>query len=136
MQTSDSTPKGAGFSIVRFPPAARGGHNRGPVLAVGLEDLHTGVRVRLTKRTTMIGSDPGADVRLEAPGIQPFHCAVGMREEGILVVWDLGIDSRALVNGRRYMNAVITGGDLVTVGDMSFRVHVLNATAPRSSLAG
>jgi hypothetical protein len=103
---------------------------------IELEYVQTGSRVRLTKRINVIGSDLAADVRLEAPGIRPFHCAVGMRGEGILAVWDLGIESQTRINGQGCMNALVTQGDLVTVGGMCFRVHVQGADTARASLAG
>ena len=81
-------------------------------------------------------SDPAADVYLESPGIRSFHCAIGMRGKEIPAVWGLSVESRTQINGQRHMGATVAQGDLLTIGGMSFRIHLQVVTAMRSSLAG
>jgi FHA domain-containing protein len=85
--------------------------------------LTNGVRRPLTTPFALVGQAPGCDVRVNAPVVNPLHCAL-VRVPGGLMLRDLQSEAGTLVNGERVTLCTLREGDVVTVGPTEFRVHL------------
>ncbi len=72
-------------------------------------------------RPTIAGSGEGADLRLEGPGIAPRHCAFRPLKSGGLGIESLDPARRVRLNDRPVKAARLKDGDLLEIGDISFR---------------
>ncbi|MFO0968085.1 MAG: FHA domain-containing protein [Gemmataceae bacterium] len=83
---------------------------------------HAGAKRPLTGPVTLIGRAAGCDIRLQVEGVSPRHCLLAQTVEGLLLR-DLGSDAGTLVNDERVQAAVLSEGDVLTVGLLCFRVQ-------------
>jgi pSer/pThr/pTyr-binding forkhead associated (FHA) protein len=95
--------------------------------------LANGVRRPLTAPFAVVGRAPGCEVRLNAPAVNPLHCAL-VRVPGGLMLRDLQSEAGTLVNGERVTLCTVRDGDVVTVGPFEFRVHLPAADSDRLPL--
>jgi chromosome segregation ATPase len=79
-----------------------------------------GARKPLDPALTLFGSAEGCDVRLNAEGILPVHCALVCGAAGFVVRALSG--AATLLNGRPVSESPIRDGDLLAVGAFQFRV--------------
>lgn len=82
-----------------------------------------GARRPLGMPTTFIGRNPGCEIRLNVDGVDPLHCILVHREDG-LELRDLNSVHGSYVNGSRVDVAKIQNGDLLKVGPFQFRVEL------------
>ena len=79
-------------------------------------------------RRTRIGRAPGCELHIDSSSVSRHHALVlvGPRE---VVIEDLNSTNGVLVNGRKVSRQLLNDGDLVTIGEVQFRLN-LNV-APR-----
>jgi len=78
-------------------------------------------------RRRILGSGPGADVRLAGAGVAPEHAAVRLGLPGGVEVVDLGSPAGTHLNGRRLaprQPALVRSGDELTVGPVVLEVEL------------
>jgi hypothetical protein len=80
----------------------------------------SGARKPLAGALTLFGRAEGCDVRLNAEGILPIHCALVRAADGFLVRALPGAPTR--LNGEPVSETPIRDGDLLDVGPFQFRV--------------
>ena len=75
-----------------------------------------GRKYKITTDALVIGSDPGVDIVLQAPGVAPRHAQV-LFEAGKVRLEDLGTQEGTFRNGQRLLGPVqIFPGDRVGLG--------------------
>jgi pSer/pThr/pTyr-binding forkhead associated (FHA) protein len=84
-----------------------------------------GTRRPLNVPMTLIGRSAGCDVRLNADGVEPLHCALVHGPDGLLLR-DLGGTS-TLVNDVPADTVLLRDGDALTVGPFQFVVRLPEA---------
>ncbi len=82
-----------------------------------------GARRPLGLPTTFIGRNPGCEMRLNVDGVDPLHCLLVFREDG-LEIRDLNSVHGTYVNGTRIDEAKLQSGDLLKVGPFQFLVEL------------
>ena len=82
-----------------------------------------------------VGKGPEADIVLADPRVSRLHCSFALTEQGI-VLRDLGSKNGTFVAGIRVVEAFVTPGAVVIVGDTALAVHVRGAPSdvPLSSI--
>jgi chromosome segregation ATPase len=88
----------------------------------------SGTRKTLNAALTLLGRAEGCDVRLNAEGVLPIHCAVIRGPAGLGVRALHG--AVTLVNGRPIAEGPLHDGDLLGVGPFQFRVALAPAAEP------
>jgi pSer/pThr/pTyr-binding forkhead associated (FHA) protein len=75
------------------------------------------------RRRTRIGRAPGCEVLVDSSSVSRHHALLltNLRD---VIVEDLRSTNGVLVNGRRVSRQLLTDGDILTVGDVEFRVSV------------
>ena len=71
----------------------------------------------------LIGSAPDCDIRLDDPAIDPRQARI-RRQEGTIIVEDLGRADTVFVNDKQILRAPIKPGDVLRVGASEFLVHL------------
>lgn len=96
------------------------------------EGPHAGKVLRFTgHQTCIVGRASDAHLRLSPNReFSRYHCRLEINPPKLTVV-DLGSTNGTIVNGRRVQVAELACGDVVSVGDASFEVHVLKAPGDR-----
>ncbi len=101
--------------------------NAGETGAVGELILQNGrqagARRPLGMPTTFIGRNAGCEMRLNVDGVDPLHCLLVFREDG-LELRDLNSVHGSYVNGSRVDGAKLRSGDLIKVGPFQFRLEL------------
>jgi hypothetical protein len=92
-----------------------------------------GTRQPLTQPCTLIGRDGGCEIRLNAAGISPLHCAL-VQAPGGLVLRDLQSDGGTNVNGERVSACALREGDVIAIGPFEFVVHLRSDAGSAGSL--
>jgi chromosome segregation ATPase len=82
-----------------------------------------GTRRALDIPLTCLGRGPACDLRLDADGVSPLHCAIAHGPGGFLVR-DLGSAAGTQVNGEKIDSASLHDGDLLTLGSVVLRAHL------------
>lgn len=82
-----------------------------------------GTRRPLGTPTTFIGRTQGCDIRLNVDGVDPMHCVLIPRADGIHLR-DLNSAQGTSVNGEQVESALLCHGDLLKVGPFEFRVEL------------
>lgn len=72
---------------------------------------------------TLVGRAAGCDVRLNAAGVHPLHCAVVHGPSGVLLR-ELQASNATRVNGKASGTCTLADGDLVTIGPFTFQVRI------------
>lgn len=72
----------------------------------------------------VVGSGPEAGICLDEPSVAPCHCRIE-QSDGRLFVRDLGTVHGTFLNGVRITEAVLTPGDELAIGLLSFYVQNL-----------
>jgi len=73
---------------------------------------------------TTIGRDPANDIVLEDTTVSRRHAQIE-RQDGDVVLTDLGSSNGTFVNGRRVQQAPLRPGDEVVIGGCTFRLQVI-----------
>jgi hypothetical protein len=81
-----------------------------------------GARLALSSPLTAIGSGPGCDVKLNAPGIAPLHAAI-LQGPGGPVFRDL-TEEGCQVNGQPTRTCPLAGGEVLSIGPFRLRVSL------------
>lgn len=71
----------------------------------------------------LIGSAPDCDIRLDDPAVDPRQARI-RRQEGTIIVEDLGRADTVFVNDKQILRAPIKPGDILRVGASEFLVHL------------
>jgi DNA-binding NtrC family response regulator len=90
---------------------------------------------------TVIGSEPGVDIRLDDPTVSRRHCVIEPTEERVLVR-DLASTNGTLLNGVRVPTAELRPGLVLTLGTVRLRVamdtkldaEIVGESAPMQSM--
>lgn len=83
----------------------------------------SGSRRPLQVPLTIVGKDPGCDIRVNSSGIDSLHCLLVHGPTG-LIIRDLDSGSGTFVNGERTASVALKDGDLLTIGGFQFRLHL------------
>jgi tRNA A-37 threonylcarbamoyl transferase component Bud32 len=86
----------------------------------------TGREIRLKKPVNMLGRSAGCEVRFKAADVSKQHCRIALRD-GTVMVEDLCSANGTFVNGQAIRSAVLKDGDVLRVGNHSFRVRLLKS---------
>jgi|GEM_PF-5440286 len=84
--------------------------------------LKDGREVPLRELPATLGRDAAASVRLRHPSIAPLHARVREDKNGSLVIEAVG-EATLLANGRAQRVAVLSDGESLELGQLSFTVH-------------
>ena len=76
----------------------------------------------LSKRRVVIGCDTHCDLRVAMPSVAKNHCEV-LVERDTVRLNDLGSPSGTLHNGDRVQHAILSPGDRLTIGPVTFIVR-------------
>ncbi len=80
----------------------------------------------------LLGRSADCRVHLNSPEISRHHARLRVRAEGVDLE-DLGSGNGTMVNGRRVTGAApLTGGDIIGVGDFTFRLELVRGQVPRT----
>jgi two-component system, cell cycle response regulator len=90
------------------------GENKKPYLIV-IAGAHVGELHRLTKRRTVIGRGPRADIRLIDEGVSRCHTEIVLEADGIKAR-DLGSTNGTYKNGSRAALSELADGDKISIG--------------------
>jgi hypothetical protein len=71
---------------------------------------------KLTKRVTILGRAPNADISIDDKGISRNHLEFKIQDSGQVVVSDLGSTNGLYVEGHHTPAALLQDGNLITVG--------------------
>src|SRR5580658_2435452 len=83
----------------------------------------SGARRGLQVPLTIVGKDPGCDIRLNSSGIDSLHCLLVHGPTG-LMIRDLDSANGTFVNGERTGSVSLKDGDLLTIGGFEFRLNL------------
>src|SRR5262245_53600935 len=98
----------------------------GPVsLLLHYRDGATMVPLRVG-RPVVVGRSAEADVDVDDPSLSRAHARFALRENGSVVVQDLGSTNGTWVGGRRVSETEMDGRIEVTLGSVIAAVHVLS----------
>ncbi|HLW25849.1 MAG TPA: FHA domain-containing protein [Steroidobacteraceae bacterium] len=75
----------------------------------------------LLTRRTRIGRAPGCELQIDSSSVSRYHALIlkGPRD---VIVEDLNSTNGVIVNGRKISRQLLNDGDLVTIGDVKFRL--------------
>ena len=74
-------------------------------------------------RRTRIGRAPGCELHVESSSVSRHHALV-LRSSSDVIIEDLQSTNGVLVNGRKVTRQLLTNGDIVTIGEVQFRLRV------------
>jgi pSer/pThr/pTyr-binding forkhead associated (FHA) protein len=86
-----------------------------------------GPSLELSLPQAIVGRHSGADLRLPAPEVSRRHCRLFF-EDGFWRVHDLQSLNGIYVNEERVCETALYDGDLLRIGDFTFRVAYLDRT--------
>jgi chromosome segregation ATPase len=90
-----------------------------------------GTRRDLTSPLTLVGRAPECEIRLNVEGVHPFHCALAVTPEGLLVR-DFQNSGTTQVNGQPVTACTLQDRDLLSIGPFQFQV----SSPPAAAVAG
>jgi len=97
----------------------------GQLVLFGVQGGYVGVEFPLKEQgPTTIGRDPANDIVLEDTTVSRRHAQIE-RQDGDVVLTDLGSSNGTFVNGRRVQQAPLRPGDEVVIGGCTFRLQVI-----------
>lgn len=82
----------------------------------------------ITKPMTVIGRREECDFRVPLPSVSRRHCRL-VKDGQYVRVEDLGSSNGTRVNGERVELAVLSAGDVLSVGPVKFEVQIDGASA-------
>ena len=92
-------------------------------------------QVLLGPGVNRVGSDPAANIVLDAPGVQPSHCELHVTPHGVMLQVPPG--TSVGVNGHRVAGLIaLRPGDSVEFDQVTARLASMDAVAPRPHDAG
>lgn len=92
-------------------------------------------QVLLGRGINRIGSDPGATIVLDRPGVLPKHCQLHVSDSGVML--DVPPDTAVSVNGRPVAGLIsLRAGDTVGFDEVQARLAGMESVAAVPSLAG
>lgn len=81
-----------------------------------------------------VGSDPGANVVIDRPGVQPQHCLLHVTGTGVML--EVGLAADVSVNGRRVEGLIsLRAGDAVAFHGVQARLAAIEPAAPVRKLS-
>src|SRR5579885_554468 len=115
------------------PQPARAADAPSPGELIVQNGRRSGARQPLAVPLTLIGRAPGSDVRLNANGVAPLHCALA-HSPGGLVLRSLQAEYPTLVNGEPVTLCTLREGDVLAVGPFRFKVRLPRGDAVSAQL--
>jgi hypothetical protein len=82
-----------------------------------------GREVEVPAEGVRIGRSSRNDISIDDPALSRFHCRLFLKPGAVLWISDLGSANGTLVNGAEIQERELRAGDLVTIGDTSFRIQ-------------
>ena len=79
--------------------------------------------IALKSGINTLGRRPDCDVRIPRMTVSRKHCRI-VQKDGETIVQDLGSANGTFVNSQRIMEAVVSAGDLISVGAITFTLQV------------
>src|SRR5688572_23060165 len=104
-------------------PHFRGGSSFRNGELVALTGRQKGLRRALCSPLTFVGRAAVCDIRLNVPGIDPFHCLFVHVPTG-LMVRDLNSSTGTLINGERVTQVTVHDGDTLAIGGLQFLIRL------------
>ena len=86
-----------------------------------------GRQIRIAPEGARIGRSSRNDIVLNDPSLSRFHCRVHFRDDGSLLVSDLGSTNETRVNGKPVSEAPLRPADHIEIGDTVLTVVVAQA---------
>jgi hypothetical protein len=83
----------------------------------------SGSEFSFTWKPLLIGSAPECHIRLDDPAVEP-HQARLRRQEGAILIEDLGRADVVFVNGKQVLRVPVKPGDVIRIGASEFLVHL------------
>lgn len=94
---------------------------------------HKGKTLALTKPCTVIGRDPGSDIRINSTEVSRRHCEIYLHEDHLLIK-DLGSRNGSFLNGDAIFSEIkMHAGDTLHVGPMIFELAGKKQPAKKKS---
>jgi chromosome segregation ATPase len=78
---------------------------------------------------TILGRNPNCSILLRGKGIEPLHCVLVQTDRG-LELRDLKTPGGTFVNNDRIQRAVLRHGDLLSIGNLRFRIQLPASPVP------
>jgi pSer/pThr/pTyr-binding forkhead associated (FHA) protein len=97
-------------------------------MAARLVPLESGPAIHVDKQIVVIGRSQGCDFVVESSKISRQHCCLAYVSQQ-LIARDLGSTNGIWKNGERVEETVLQLGDVLTIGDVKFRVDELGDVA-------
>ena len=92
-------------------------------------------QVLLGPGVNRVGSDPAANIVIDAPGVRPTHCELHVTPNGVMLQVPPG--TTVGVNGHRVDGLIaLRPGDTVAFDQVTARLASMDAVAPRAHQAG
>ncbi len=93
--------------------------------AFSLTYVHGGLvrRFQLGAATATIGRAPGCTVRINGRNVDPVHCRLERTKDDELILFSESEESTLLVDGVPVEFMRLNGGETITLGDATLRVH-------------
>src|SRR5215813_4065119 len=91
-------------------------------MSARLVALDEGPDIALDRETVVIGRHPACDARLDSLRVSRHHCSI-TREDGDLVVRDLGSTNGIRINGQRVEIGRLRTGDDLSIAHLRYRLE-------------
>lgn len=113
-------------ATVSIAAAAQGSSSVVPAAAATITATDgpvVGQRWSIPSGSSVIGRDPSSRIAVADPLVSKAHVRVNITD--IAEIIDMGSANGTLVNGQAIDRAILTAGDVVTIGDTSFTVDIV-----------
>lgn len=97
-------------------------------MAAHLQPIDVGPTIDVDKQIVIVGRSESCDVVIESKKISRQHCCLALLSDQLLAR-DLGSTNGIWKNGTRVDETTLDLGDVLTIGDVRFRVAELNGKA-------
>ncbi len=101
-------------------------------MRVRLVPLDGGTAVEIEKDLIVVGRREDCDVLLDHKSVSKQHCVI-VKNEGLLLIRDLGSTNGTRVNGQRVRRAALLPNDQLFIASVRFSVDVAHDDEPLSS---
>ena len=101
-------------------------------MRVRLVPLDGGTPVEIEKDLIIVGRREDCDVLLDHKSVSKQHCVI-VKNEGLLLIRDLGSTNGTRVNGQRVRRAALLPNDQLFIASVRFSVDVAHDDEPLSS---
>ena len=91
-------------------------------MRVRLVSIDKKPHIDLEKEITVIGRGPECDVKIEDKSVSKLHCVL-VRNEGVVLLRDLGSTNGTRVNGRRVRRAALLPEDNLAIAAFRYRIR-------------